>query len=92
VHQSAKDILFATAYNKVFPQGAEATHYVIFSRLLTILSNTLCRDIYSPEALGVAIKDAQPPEPDPLAASCYSCVYWLRYGVQRQYNCKVHML
>ena len=33
--------------------------------------------MYSLEALGVAIKDVQPPEPDPLAASRYSCVYWI---------------
>jgi hypothetical protein len=77
VHQSAKEFLFASAYHEVFPQGAEATHHVIFSRSLTILSNTLHRDMYSLEALGVAIEDVQPPEPDPLAASRYSCVYWI---------------
>ena len=77
VHQSAKDFLFADAYNEVFPQGTKATHHVIFSRSLAILSNTLRRDMYSLEALGVAIKDVQPPEPDPLAASRYSCVYWI---------------
>ena len=77
VHQSAKDFLFASAYNEVFPQGAEAIHHVIFSRSLTILSNTLHRDMYSLGALGVAIEEVQPPEPDPLAASRYSCVYWI---------------
>ena len=77
VHQSAKDFLFADAYNEVFPQGAEATHHVIFLRSLAILSQTLHRDMYSLEALGVAIEDAQPPRPDPLAASRYSCVYWI---------------
>jgi hypothetical protein len=77
VHQSAKDFLFADAYNEVFPQGAEATHHVIFSRSLAILSNTLHRDMYSLQALGVAIEDVQLPELDPLAASRYSCVYWV---------------
>jgi hypothetical protein len=77
VHQSAKDFLFTNAYDEVFPQGAEATHHVIFSRSLTILSTTLRRDMYSLKALGVAIEDVQPPEPDPLAASRYSCVYWI---------------
>jgi hypothetical protein len=77
VHQSAKDFLFASAYNEVFPHGAGAFHHVIFSRSLTILSNTLHRDMYSLGALGVAIEDVQPPEPDPLAASRYSCVYWI---------------
>lgn len=77
VHQSAKDFLFANAYNEVFPQGAEATHHVIFSTSLTILSNTLHRDMYSLGALGVAIEDVQPPKIDALAASRYSCVYWV---------------
>jgi hypothetical protein len=77
VHQSAKDFLFASAYNEVFPQGAEFTHHVIFSRSLTILSETLRRDMYSLEALGIAIEDVQPPEPDPLAALRYACVYWI---------------
>ncbi|KAF2625515.1 beta transducin-like protein HET-E4s [Macroventuria anomochaeta] len=77
VHQSAKDFLFASAYNEVFPQGAEVTHHVIFSRSLAILSKTLRRDVYSLKTLGTAIKDVQPPEPDPFAASRYSCVYWI---------------
>jgi hypothetical protein len=77
VHQSIKDFLFAKAYNEVFPHGAKATHHVIYSRSLTILSNTLRRDLYSLQALEVAIEDVQPPKPDPLAASRYSCVYWI---------------
>jgi hypothetical protein len=77
VHQSAKDFLFANAYDEVFPQGAEAAHHVIFSGSLTILSNTLHKDMYSLEALGVAIEDVQLPRPDPLVASRYSCVYWI---------------
>ncbi|KAF3031302.1 hypothetical protein E8E12_000029, partial [Didymella heteroderae] len=77
VHQSAKDFLFASAYKEVFPQGAEATHHVIFSRSLAILSETLRRDMYSLGVLGTAIKDVQPPDSDPLAASRYSCVYWI---------------
>ncbi|KAF3049143.1 hypothetical protein E8E11_004726 [Didymella keratinophila] len=77
VHQSAKDFLFASAYNEVFTQGAEATHHVIFSRSLAILSQTLQRDMYSLEAPGVAIEEVQPPKPDPLASSRYSCVYWI---------------
>lgn len=77
VHQSAKDYLSADAFNEVFPQGAEATHHMIFLRSLAILSQTLHRDMYSLEALGAAIKDVQAPEPDPLAASRYSCVYWI---------------
>jgi hypothetical protein len=56
VHRSAKDSLFAQTYNKVFPHGAEAAHHVIFSRSIAILSQTLQRDMYSLEAVGVAIE------------------------------------
>jgi hypothetical protein len=57
VHQSAKDFLFAQTYNEVFPHRAEAAHHVIFSRSFAILSQTLRRDMYSLEALGVAIEE-----------------------------------
>jgi hypothetical protein len=79
VHQSARDFLFAQAYNKVFPHGAEAVHHMIFLRSIAILSQTLQRDMYSLEALGVAIKEVQQPKPDPLASSRYSCVYWIEH-------------
>ncbi|KAF2633479.1 hypothetical protein BU25DRAFT_486568 [Macroventuria anomochaeta] len=77
VHQSAQDFLFAKAYDEIFPRGAEATHHVIFSRSLAILSRTLRRDMYSLEVLGFAIEDLRPPNPDPLAALRYSCVHWI---------------
>jgi hypothetical protein len=77
VHQSAQDFLFAKAYDKIFPHGAEAVHYAIFSRSLAILSQTLQRDMYSLEALGIAIEDVQPPKPDPLVALRYPCVFWI---------------
>jgi hypothetical protein len=77
VHQSAQDFLFAKAYDKIFPHGAKAAHNVIFLRSLAILSRTLQRDMYSLEALGIAIEDVQPPKPDPLVALRYPCVSWI---------------
>jgi hypothetical protein len=77
VHQSAQDFLFAKAYEEIFPYGVQSAHEMIFLRSLAILSRTLQRDMYKLEALGVAIKDVQAPKPDPLAASRYSCVYWI---------------
>jgi hypothetical protein len=77
VHQSAKDFLFTNAFDEILPNGTEATHQAIFSRSLAILSRTLQRDMYGLEALGFAIEDVQPPKPDPLTASRYSCVYWI---------------
>ena len=46
VHQSAKDFLFAKAFNEIFPDGAEEAHHAIFSRSLAMLSRTLQRDRY----------------------------------------------
>jgi hypothetical protein len=77
VHQSAKDFLFANASGEVFPDGVEAVHQVIFLRSLEILSRTLHRDMYSLKALGFANDDVDMPDPDPLAASRYPCVYWI---------------
>ncbi|KAF2630201.1 beta transducin-like protein HET-E4s [Macroventuria anomochaeta] len=77
VHQSAKDFLFAKAASGVFPDGTEAAHRVIFLSSLAILSRTLQRDMYSLEARGFATDNVEPPDPDPLAASRYPCVYWI---------------
>ncbi|KAF2878163.1 NACHT domain-containing protein [Massariosphaeria phaeospora] len=77
VHQSAQDFLLAKASDEVFPHGIEAAHHVIFSRSLAILSRTLHRDMYSLKAPGVSVDDMEPPTPNPLAASCYPCIYWI---------------
>ena len=37
----------------------------------------LRRDMYGLRALGYPIKRVKQPDPDPLAASRYSCVYWV---------------
>jgi hypothetical protein len=57
VHQSAKDFLLEQAHNEVFPDGSEAVHRMIFLRSLSILSKSLCRDIYSLEAPGYPIEN-----------------------------------
>lgn len=77
VHQSAKDFLFAKAYNRAFPDGSEAVHHAIFLRSLAILTKTLHRDMYSLEAPGYPIKNVKLPKTDPLAVSRYPCVYWI---------------
>jgi hypothetical protein len=75
VHQSAKDFLFNEAFNETFPSGEREAHYQIFSRSLQAMSTTLRRDMYSLRALGYPIRKVNQPEPDPLAASRYSCIY-----------------
>ncbi|KAF2183979.1 NACHT-domain-containing protein, partial [Zopfia rhizophila CBS 207.26] len=77
VHQSARDFLFTKAFNDIFPSGRELVHYSIFSRSLQIMSRTLRRDMYSLRALGYPIERVKQPDPDPLAASRYSCIYWI---------------
>ncbi len=38
---------------------------------------TLRRDIYNLRAPGISIDQVEPPNPDPLAAVRYSCLYWV---------------
>jgi hypothetical protein len=77
VHQSAKDFILKEASYEIFPSGKEEAHYVIFSRSLQIMSKTLRRDIYNLRTLGYPIARVQQPDPDPLAALRYSCIYWV---------------
>ena len=77
VHQSAKDYLFAEASDKIFPFGKGKIHHEIFTRSLEVMSKTLRRNIYSLGAAGYPTEQVEPPEPDPLAASRYSCIYWV---------------
>lgn len=77
VHQSAKDFLFTTVRNRVFPRGIEAIHREIFSRSLVSLSKRLHRDMYSLKELGSLIESIEPRDPDLLIALRYPCVYWI---------------
>ncbi|KAM6513204.1 hypothetical protein FALCPG4_015666 [Fusarium falciforme] len=52
-------------------------HHVIFSRSLQALSRTLRRSIYGLCDPGFPIDQVSPPDPDPLASSRYSCIYWV---------------
>ena len=77
IHQSAKDYLFEEAYDKFFPTRSETCHYTIFSRSLQVMSKALRRDIYRLKAPGISIDQVKQPDPDPLAAARYSCLYWV---------------
>ncbi|KAF2136137.1 uncharacterized protein K452DRAFT_354069 [Aplosporella prunicola CBS 121167] len=79
VHQSAKDFLFAEAFDEVFPCGSTEAHWRVFLRSLKLLSKTLRRDIYGLGALGYPAEEVEQPDPDPLAVSRYSCVYWVNH-------------
>ncbi|KAF2677725.1 hypothetical protein K458DRAFT_283100, partial [Lentithecium fluviatile CBS 122367] len=41
------------------------------------MSKTLQRDMYGLRALGYPADQVEEPDPDPLAASRYSCIYWI---------------
>jgi hypothetical protein len=77
VHQSAKDFLCTGAVSEIFPSGAEEVHFEVFARSLKVMAKTLRRDMYNLHALGYPAEQVTSPEPDPLAASRYSCIYWI---------------
>ena len=77
VHQSAKDFLVREEAHKIFPGGEDMVHYSIFTKSLAAISKTLRRDIYSLVHPGYPINQVKQPDPDPLAAIRYACVYWV---------------
>ncbi|XP_044716306.1 NACHT domain-containing protein [Hirsutella rhossiliensis] len=79
VHQSALDFLLGTIYDEIFPTGIEHMHYTIFSRSLQAMSDTLVTDLYGLGSPGTTIDQVKQPEPNPLAATRYSCVYWVKH-------------
>ncbi|KAH8764490.1 hypothetical protein BGZ57DRAFT_722808, partial [Hyaloscypha finlandica] len=90
VHQSAKEFLVEKASKEIFPSEIKDVHYTIFSRSLQVMSKTLRRDIYSLTAPGTSIDQVELPNPDPLAAARYSCLYWVDYlldcNISGKYN------
>jgi hypothetical protein len=77
VHQSAKDFLTKKAFDELFPSGIELVHHIIFSRSLSNLGQALRRDIYSLRNPGFPIDKVKRPQPDPLGAVQYSCIFWV---------------
>ncbi|PHH53425.1 Vegetative incompatibility protein HET-E-1 [Ceratocystis fimbriata CBS 114723] len=76
VHQSAKDYLLEKASGRIMPAGIADQHKTVFKRSLKILHKGLQRDIYNLKAPGSLIDEVKTPQPDPLAAIRYSCVFW----------------
>ncbi|XHG01713.1 hypothetical protein AWENTII_005081 [Aspergillus wentii] len=77
VHQSAKDFLHREAVCEIFPRGQEILHHDIFAKSLDTMARTLRRDIYNLVHPGYPIDRVVQPEPDPLAAVRYACLYWV---------------
>ncbi|KAK2877296.1 hypothetical protein FQN49_001247 [Arthroderma sp. PD_2] len=77
VHPSARQFLLRNSFHHLFPSGIEHLHHIILSKSLQILSDRLRRDIYGLGNFGLSIDEVKKPDPDPLAAVRYSCVYWV---------------
>ncbi|KAG4438740.1 hypothetical protein IFR05_005768 [Cadophora sp. M221] len=84
VHQSAKDFLLKEASKDIFPLEIDDVHHTILSRSLRTMSETLRCDVYSLRAPGISIEQVQEPDPDPLAAARYSCLYWVDHLLECQ--------
>ncbi|KAF7510585.1 hypothetical protein GJ744_006197 [Endocarpon pusillum] len=87
VHQSAKDYLLKKVFVDIFPSGQGEIHYEIFSRSLKVLSRTLQRNIYGLSSVGCSIDLVKRPDPDPLMASRYSCIYWVNHLCDWNFDC-----
>jgi hypothetical protein len=78
VHQSAKDFLLQEATSQeLFCSRIGEVNHAIFSRSLQVMSLALRRDVYSLRAPGITIDQVKQPDPDPLVAIRYSCLYWV---------------
>lgn len=84
VHQSAREYLLGKAADHIIPLGLQQLHHGIFSKSLLILSHVLKRDMYDLKQPGYRIEQVVPPQPDPLAAIRYSCVYWISHFIQSE--------
>ncbi|KAF1967661.1 HET-domain-containing protein, partial [Bimuria novae-zelandiae CBS 107.79] len=76
VHQSVKDYLSEKMRAAALPSHTEM-HYDLFAQSLELMSNTLKRDIYNLGDPGFSTNEVRTPDPDPLATTRYSCVYWI---------------
>lgn len=74
IHQSAKDFLST----EIHSTDAAQRHLDVFKRSVTAISK-LSKNIYSLTDFGPRPKDAQPPDPNPLASMRYSCFYWANH-------------
>jgi hypothetical protein len=77
IHQSARDFLSDEASHNIFPCGVGDVHHSIVSKSLQAMRKTFQRDMYSLHAPGYPAEQVEPPDPDPLAVSRYSCIYWI---------------
>ncbi|KAI8182759.1 Vegetative incompatibility protein HET-E-1 [Colletotrichum sp. SAR 10_86] len=80
VHQSAVDFLQSKA--KMLPSIADR-HYSVFRGSLEVLNKPehLKRDIYGLQEPGMSFTEIEQPNPNPLSALQYCCIYWVDHLV-----------
>ncbi|KAF0637062.1 hypothetical protein FPSE5266_06951 [Fusarium pseudograminearum] len=77
IHQSAVDFLLKDELSRL-PRIADRHRSVFLNALYTLqASPSLKRDIYNVDEPGLARKDVETPDPDPLLPICYSCIHWV---------------
>jgi hypothetical protein len=69
---------------EIFRSGIGEVHYAVFSRSLQVMSLVLRRDVYGLRAPGIIIDQVKQPDPDPLAAIRYFCLYWVDHLLECQ--------
>jgi hypothetical protein len=79
VHQSAKEYLLKEAATEIFPPTREHIQHHIFSRSIQVMDKTLQQDVFKLDRPAILVDEIKPPDPDPLAAIRYSCVYWVEH-------------
>ncbi|QYS99266.1 hypothetical protein H0G86_006408 [Trichoderma simmonsii] len=86
IHQSAKDFLLEKVPDQILALGIEHQHHTIFSRSLNQLTKILHRDIYNLRLPGFSVEHVSPPDPDPLASTRYSCIYWVDHLIASEHT------
>ena len=79
IHQSAKEYLLKEAASDIFPTRREHIQHSIFSRSIQVMDKTLQQNIFQLGHPGILANKIEHPDPDPLAAVRYSCVYWVEH-------------
>ncbi|KAL7789788.1 quinon protein alcohol dehydrogenase-like superfamily [Trichoderma ceciliae] len=79
IHQSAKDYMVNNAATSIFPSGIGYQHYKMLVSSLYAMSRTLKHNIYDLKAPGIHVDNIAPPDPDPLTAIAYCCIFWVEH-------------
>ncbi|KAJ5813747.1 uncharacterized protein N7503_000497 [Penicillium pulvis] len=77
IHQSAKEFLIEMAPVHLFKSRINEKHLLIFQLSLKVMFTNLRWNIYGVNSPGAPINQLRRPDPDPLAAARYQCLFWV---------------